>query len=334
MTLHGARVLVVAMTLVLAVSACGPQPRTMPTPSRTTPTVTPTPEPSGPTYAKPDQVFDGSCTALFSEVEVGEMLGTTATLRVDANLDAYMPQFGGIRCEWDTPPAAPNLIFLVLPAEVLAIGEQNSCQHEDSYNVSSCGVDATSNSIRISGAVQQDGGDLTALAPIADSVEKLFVSRAIDTKQVRMRVPLATTWKSIPDCYELGEDPGLQALLAANPGASQPLGIDGGYTYLPAEEELFFHRSDANQDCLIPDDIGYFSFSAVGGGRWNEEILAALPSAKRETVAGFDSVITSPSEFGDETNIEAFVDDNWISCSTTDPGAAYPILRALVAKFG
>jgi hypothetical protein len=318
-----------------ALSGCAAE---EPPASVSTLTATPTGEPtSEPSAVAPAQVFDGDCSRLFSEEEVGEMIGTSVTLQDVAGSDLWdqvEPQLGGMRCEWDGEYPAPTLTVLVLPSGVLTIDEQASCHVDSASGVMYCDVDSTANGIRISGAVlQPDAGGGVSLQPEADKVEALFIERATSAAAVSAPVPSATAWTSIPSCGELRSNVELQQLLLADRAFVGFVGGDGGYTYLASEVDAYFSRSDNILNCSIEGEGTYFTFSALAGGGWNEQSLAELPGAVREVVDGFDAVIIRPASFGDGRMVEAFIDDNWIETYTTSPEATYPVLRALVALF-
>ncbi len=332
----------VAVALV-ALSGCQGQDSAIHGPTIAPPTPTTSPTPTAVVYSAPDQVFEGSCAALFSEAEVSEMLGTTVTL-VGDSLRPYVPgtysptvqaqivpQLGGIRCDWEAEYPAPSLVLLALPSGVLTIGEQGSCTVD--YGITSCGVDATVNGIRISGAViQSDDSTAATLQGVADKVEAVFGERAAQTVAVPAPVPSATAWRAIPTCEQLESNAEIRALVVSEPSFIGTWGSDGGYIYLPAEGDVY-SRTDTEYSCPLNFSEGgqeYFCyFSALGGGRWNEDLLAQLPGAERETVAGFDAVITLP--VGDGFSVEAFVDDNWISAYAANPETVYPVMRALAA---
>ena len=327
---------VVIAAFAIALSGCAPEDLPAPTP---TVSATPTTEPTAkPVTVAPAQVFDGECSRLFSEAEVSEMLGTSVTLQLQFN-GPYIARkleqrFGGIRCEWDGKYPNPGLTVLVVPSGVLAIAEQEYCAVDDSNAAMYCSVDVTANGIRISGAVSHaDAGGGVSLQAEADKVEALFKERAMAVPAVPAPTPSATAWTSIPTCDELTTNSEIQALILADPVFVGPLGGDGGYVYLPAEQDLYFSRSGARPNCQLSGGEGYFIFSALGGGGWNEESLAELPGATREVVPGFDAVIVRPDSSEDMLNVDAFIDDNWISTRTTRPEATYPVLRALVALF-
>ena len=329
--------LVVVAVMAAALSSCATSPAESPPSLQSLPSPTAT-QPSAAVYPAPERVFGGSCAALFTEAEVSEILGVPETLRLSGGgLGVYQQipaHLGGMRCEWDGEYPGPSLVVVVMPVGVLTVPELDSCYSEEDYGFRYCPVDSTVNGIRISGAVLPLDDDVSRQAE-AGELEAIFRQRAEGAAQVSAPVRSPTAWKSPCPWEQLQANPELHDLVVAEPAfIEEGLGSDGGYIPQPAEDDIYERPETAGWDCGFRYEEGpvnyWFGFTALGGGRWNEELLARLPGAVYQTVSGFDAVITWPDSTGDMVHVAAFIDDNWIGAYTSDPEATYSVLRVIV----
>lgn len=330
------RVSLAALTVVLLLTACAPtappsSPSALaPTPSPT-PTMAPTQQPET-GLTRPAAVFGGDCSAVFSDAEVSAIVGSATTLRAPTTeprelspVFTFVEQAGGLECTWDSAGAAHSVEVAIAPAGAASFPKQSGCLTLDDF--SWCELDASANATRLSGRVLGQGTTEAALTVMADSLVTLFEKSAAAAAAVPVPVPAVGAWISPTDCDALVAAVDFDALLPGGPFVG---GFAGGNdAYFTATDAVLRGNNTAYCGVFNPDTNAGFYFGTLGGARWNEKSLAAMPGVVVDSVPGLDVVLLRPA-YG-STYVEVFDGPNWFQTSTDDPATVYPVILAIVS---
>ena len=313
------------LTVLLGVPPIG-APSAVPTPS---PTATRTPEP---VVAKPEQVFDGDCNAVFSAAEAS-LIVATSVIQWPYEDQGYfaVPAAGAMNCFWGTDEYGAGIDVVVLPeaAGFTYVPPEPEDAEEAAYlaefydedgrwcgglesGALACTVDATAKGVRISGIAFSLTAEQPAVRSSAIAAEQLFVERAEALKHVAPApIAPAGAWDVPVDC-EAVADAASQVRL---------LGVDGPYVgYESGGTDVYSPDSAAWPGGVTPEcgvgaqDAGvWLYFTYLSGGRWAEPAVAALSSAPPEFVEGLGTVYTNSWDgptrwiFGDDPDMRIVV---------------------------
>ena len=320
------RALVVAVT-VTALTGCALLPvADDPTPG-IVPTVTPTPTA---TQARetgltpPAQVFGGDCAALFTTQEISELVGGEMEAVHSSPQLSGVDLRGGISCTW-RDDAAALVAVVVLPEGAATYDPPSGCHETADGWEAGCAVEATQNGIRLSGAVFAN--DLDASAEQAGLLQ-LFAERADRANAAPIPLPADGAWGWPVDCAGLvatadfSSVPGFEGAVEG-----WDVGFGDGYR-VPAEWALMANDFD---ECSVNSGDLTVTFRAMGGMRWAETEILALPGATTTVFDGMDTVVLSPAAYGDKTRVDVFTGPNWLSFSVRYAKNAEVLARVLVA---
>ena len=102
----------------------------------------------------------------------------------------------------------------------------------------------------------------------------------------------------------------------------------GSDAYFPAVEfELWGDFGPPT--CGVWSGDVFVDFTPLGGGRWMETEIAALPGATTLSVDGIDSVVLSPTNF-DKIRVDAFDGPNWVTIYLSHASNAGVLAQAIV----
>lgn len=328
------RGLVILVASVTVLSGCQNLPSTEP---ESEPSFTEQPTPAA-TQARetglvaPAQVFGGDCDTLFTAEELSEILGMPISggngEYISRGGYTYVEQHGGLRCGWGHPDYEGTVLLLVIPEDAVDYSPLTDCGIGIEGSTG-CALEAVRNGIRLSGGVFRADNDQTALASAQAALLDLFEQRADAAAAVPLPLQPVGAWAWPVDCASVigaGDFSAVPGL-----GATVEVGAGGGSTgayFTPAEIELAGNFPIPYCDVRNGDVFVYFI--ALGGSRWAESAVAALPGATTIAVEGIDSVVLSPY-YDDMTRVDAFDGPNWVSFSVRHSSNAGALAQALVA---
>jgi len=320
-----------------------------------TPTPTATPQQTQETGdVQPVQVYGGDCAAVLPTTDLVAAAGQPLTPRgVDRGQprsfadDFAVRQVGGLECAWYGGTALGAVIITVVPINAVPARAAEPCRvGEPGYEWGEfvCDLELTTDGLHLSGRASFMGGTLATATTRAAAVSDLFESNAAAAEPVLLPLPADDSWGNPLDCRIL------QPLLA-NPailgGSPQPLlGGSGGTDvyFSPANVYLTgLGAEPARLQCSIYSDteitaaqqadgkIPRLDFSALGGGAWVKDIIAARPDASPISISGVDSaILVNDVDYG--AWIAAFDGPNYISVRTMGDYRHYLEPTALVIE--
>ena len=293
------------LTALLGAAPIG-APTSAPTP---TPTPTRTPDPVA---TKPEQVFDGDCSAVLSDAEASLILATSV-IQSPLEDQGYfaVPAAGAMNCFWGTSEYGTGIDVVVLPEGAGFTyelpepeDEDEAAYYSEAYDEDgrwcgwlesgaiACTVDVTAHGVRISGIAFSLTDEKPAVRASAIATEQLFVERAEALEQVAPAPTLpAGAWDVPVDCEAVAEAATLVRLLD----------VDGPYLgYVSGGTDVYSPDSAAWPGGVPPEcGIGvqnsavWLYFAYLSGGRWAEPSVAALSSAPPEFIEGLGTVYTN-----------------------------------------
>jgi len=311
--------LALAVTVVLA--GCAGVPAPAATSAQTAGPVTqepsaPTPDPTPVPVAEtgetiPAQVFGGDCAAVFSEDEVGDIVGADVALYSESVWE--LSQAGGFSCIWRTEDYSTLVNLDFLPrASITATSETASCETGDGEVESSdwrCELEHEQSGIRVSGflAIPGSEAEFTATAALA-ALSDQFDRRAAPDQAVPAPIPAADSWSNPVDCEALGAAVDLRPVFNNTPGFGWYAG--GGDVFpSPARMELWGDSyaltctwgtaKELSDKQLASGMRTGFSVQVYGGSAWAQQEVENETGATEVTMDGFDRVIRVKSGSGD-----------------------------------
>lgn len=281
---------------------------------------------------KPAQVFGGDCEALFSSDDVGNALGMAV-----GNFDAYrtvdiaslyVQQFGGIECAWGNANFETTVVVVALPEDAVTYHATSACDVSIESGQTGCALEAVHGGIRISGAVFRSDNDTSALISAQTELLDLFAENATAANAAPLLLPAAGAWAWPLDCESVVAAGDFSAVpgLGATVSGGQSGGTDA---YFPGAQIQLLGGYGLPY-CGVWTDAASVDFSALGGARWAEADVTALPGATVTVVEGIDVVVVSPTEWG-MTRVDAFDGPNWVTFHVKHASNAGSMAQALVA---
>lgn len=328
-----AHALILVTVVAITLAGCGLGPN--PSPSAGVPTSTPTDSPGAAAQARetgltrPAQVFGGECERLFTTAELSDLLGVQMKASPWSPLRASaVEQHGGISCTW-RDDASTLVAVEALPEGALDYSGTTGCDVNWPDNLGAgigCALEATKNGVVLSGAVFGVAG---VDAPVAAQTEllRLFSLRVEGENIVPLPVQAEGAWALPADCGALVAAGDFSAV----PGLGASVeGWDAGFGdayYVPVGVAL---NGGQLLPCGVTSGDVTVNFSWLGGGRWVEDEVEALPGATTLAVEGIDSVILSPA-YESSTRVDVFTGPNWLSFNVRFTKNAGVLTQALVA---
>lgn len=286
------------------------------------PTPTPTdqaPEPKPSTTVKPEQLFDGDCSAVLNEQKASAIAGMPLKVRessfvVDPSWGGYsfaVAQSGGIDCRWAAPPQedvsfSPTISLVFLYDKLLPpLEKPQSCGQGYTENIT-CAIDGVANGVRYSGGIGGERADAEKIADeVVAAIEEFLQSESIAPAPL----PAAGAWSTPPDCDRLGTLAEINTLLD---GTFATYGGEGhGNRGSQAVWNLLTEDQSLNCYWFDESDNSAVQVGVFGGGAWAQPIVANEPVAEPVSIDGFDSAYLATDEYGSST-LHAFRGDNWI----------------------
>jgi hypothetical protein len=316
-----------AVGLVALLAGCGPAvplpeptdsaaPTPTVTPSETlTPTPAPTPTQAAETgFVQPRQPFDGDCSAIFSAAEISDFVGSGKKLRYSGNdlaigFDYIAPQAGAVTCTWTDKGFTSGLSIVVLPeASAVDATPASGCGSNEGGNTV-CSLDATENSLRISGSIFSATAPKSKLQAKAHDVEALFVDHAAALTDVASApIPADGAWSMPLDCAAVARDVDFGAVFGIKGKFTGD--TDGGFGADYAEHILWPGLQWPRCGAWNLKSSTGVTYMIIGGGRWAEEDIASADGSVRKTVAGVDAVYVTPTAYSKTINM--FDGVNWL----------------------
>jgi hypothetical protein len=332
------------VVLLFVVTSCAQVPvASAPTtpPGSFVPTPTPTPtESAAPTgvvetgYDQPQQVFDGDCSAIFTNAEVSGIVDNTVKL-LDSSayligaLGSFSRQGGGVSCTWESADSSAGLMVVVLPEGSANDQEEDTKCGELDTGDTLCAVDETANGVRISGVMTGYGAKKATLLKRVAALESVFIERTSALAIVPTTpIPNPDAWSMPVDCAGVAERIDLEAAF----GVSGPYNGDSGGAFDEFFAEPIAFPGGKWPTCYASPKKGedYVIYTILGGGRWAEPLVAEFPGTKRKDVAGVDAVYVTTTEYNKWINI--FDGVNWVSVdysSSKSVAAGVAVVAAL-----
>lgn len=223
---------------------------------------------------------------------------------------------GGIDCSWRSD-AGPWLWVNAVAESVVEMPVQRFCGPGGELDGPICRMDATSDGIRLGGAVVISEGDSAQATAAARSLEQLFSERAAGNS-VAAPVSKPSYWHPLTrdDCESLAAQVGVD-------GAEAP-------TYDAYLLELYAALRGGGLGCAAANQSGYATFDVIGGGQWMEARVAATEGTIEVSVPGLERVYLGPVLPTGYRYINIFDGDNWMQAFVDEPEWAYPVLAAMV----
>lgn len=327
-----------AAIVMMVLAGCALLPSGGEPPARVEPVETPTPTSAFVEVAKPAQVFDADCSAIFSDAALSAALGQPLIqpwAEQETPLWLVQPltpegslveQAGGLYCAWSEPQADPDiftgwvLLVAAVPATAVSAPEDVECVASD-MSASGCPIDVTANGIRLSGLVTSDMAGADGLARVA-AVEALFVESANSAAAPVAQTQPEGSWHTPADCAAIAASIDWKSLGETEPIQADTLGTDAYASVV--EDDLRGGRR--LYTCWLSGEKWGATFSALGGGAWARDAVLAQEGAEVVDVPGFDLVVTTPAQGG---IIDIFDGVNWLQAASSDVGVTLPGLRVV-----
>lgn len=310
--------LFVTLLAVAVLTGCAAQPALQSTPTAAPPVLVDVPAPA--------QLFNGDCSAMFSDAALSEAFGQAVTnpgWPTSADPEALLvEQAGGIHCVWGGLDGSTVLVVVAVPAAAVSSPENTECVATE-ISPTSCAVDVTANGIRLSGIVTADTAGADSPSRVA-TVEALFVTSAAAVAPVAL-TPLPDAWMNPTDCDYVASTVDWATAL----DVTEPLVPDytmGTDAYASAVE-IDLRGGRVPGWCMLYSPSGGpgISFIALGGGAWARDAVLAQDGAEVIDVDGFDLVVKSTVN----GTVDIFDGVNWIQTGTSDE-PPYAALRAII----
>lgn len=263
----------------------------------------------------PLRPFGGDCTALLSEAEASELLGTPAVTNVA--LPSFAPEVSaelhaGLRCRWVSADGsfASSLSVVMLPADAVSYTAPSGCEPAgEEYSAPRCVIEAEVNGTRVSGSVWITSDTTAPASAAATAFLSIFTDRANAAVPAPVPLPAVGAWAHPVDCEAVvsaGDVSSVPGLGAASVGMRFPF---GGHPYATPAETALEPGGAEFPYCWIDGESADITFVAMGGGRWLES--TAMTGATPITVDGYESAYSSPGQEG-LTNVDIFDGPNWL----------------------
>ena len=327
----------IVATVAVALAGCGalpPSPGATQNPAQTTSPTEPAEQERETGLVPPAQVFGGSCDALVTTDELTQISGMPMQFVEPSAFGGvpypYVPQHGGIECTWTTVGDSQSgvVTFIALPAEAVEYSASTACDVFTDSDEPGCALEAVQNGIRISGAVFQYGSDPSAQQQTQKAILDLFAQRATVEAAAPVPLPAQGAWAWPVNCaavVDAGDFSAVPGLGAAATGEQS----GGSDAYYPAAEVALWGGFSPPYCNVYSGDV-YVTFYALGGGRWAEASVTAVPGATSVPVEGIDVVVQSPGYSG-LTRVDVFDGPNWLTFWVRYPANAGVAAQALVS---